>query len=89
MLNRYGGSAEPLRAQLPAPPRRPPTPADAALADRCDQLARLVARKGRGYEDLVCTQECGNTKYAFLFGGPGAEYYAWRRAEYQAAAAKR
>jgi G patch domain-containing protein 1 len=83
MLSRggVGGSS------APPPPPAPPPPADEELVKRCDTLADFVARNGPGFEDLARARQRDDPRFAFLFGGPGAEYYAWRCSQLRAAPA--
>jgi G patch domain-containing protein 1 len=73
------------RAGGPPPPPPPPPPADAELALRCDTLAAFVARNGASFEELARTRQRDDPRFAFLFGGLGAEYYAWRCMQLRAA----
>lgn len=66
---------------------RPPLPTDAELVRRCDTLAAFVARNGPEFEELARKRQATDPRFAFLFGGPGAEYYAWKRATLGAVAA--
>jgi G patch domain-containing protein 1 len=71
----------------PPPPPPPPPPADEELVKRCDTLADFVARNGPGFEELARGRQRDDPRFAFLFGGPGAEYYAWRCSQLRAAPA--
>jgi G patch domain-containing protein 1 len=68
----------------PPPPPPPAPPADAELAARCDTLAVFVARNGPSFEDLARQRQRTDARFSFLFGGEGAEYYAWRCAQLRA-----
>jgi G patch domain-containing protein 1 len=72
------GGSRPPTAGGPLPPPPPPPPTDTELALRCDTLAVFVARNGASFEELARTRQRDDPRFGFLFGGPGAEYYAWR-----------
>jgi hypothetical protein len=62
-----------------APVAEAPPPADPALAQAIDTLARFVNRLGLTFEELVRDQQARNPKYSFLTGGAGSDYYEWRK----------
>jgi G patch domain-containing protein 1 len=78
LLRNDGSRAQPVE--------KPPTPTDAELVRRCDTLAAFVARNGLEFEALARQRQASDPRFTFLFGGPGADYYLWRRATLGAAA---
>lgn len=63
-------------AQPPA--KQVPPPEDEALRKTIDAMAPFVARNGAAFEALAARQNARDNRFAFLQGGPGAEYYRWR-----------
>ncbi len=53
-------------------------PATPALKQAIDSLAFFVARDGVVFEDMARQRQLRGGQYAFLSGGEGADYYAWK-----------
>lgn len=58
-------------------PQFAPHPPDGDFHKRIYKLAEFVLKNGAAFEQMMRQREHQNPAYAFLFGGPGAEYYAW------------
>ena len=43
-----------------------------------DAMAPFVARNGAAFEALAVRRNARDSRFGFLKGGPGAEYYRWR-----------
>lgn len=56
-------------------------PEDEELRRRIETLAAFVANSGDKLEEIARERNKGNPEFGFLFGGPGKEYYAWKRSE--------
>ena len=41
-------------------------------------MAPFVARNGAAFEALAVRRNAKDSRFGFLTGGPGAEYYRWR-----------
>ena len=59
------------------PPPFACAPDDQALSTRITKLAEYYTRNGPAFEELLKSKQKDNPEYAFLFGGPGCEFYAW------------
>ncbi|KAJ0106198.1 hypothetical protein Patl1_18920 [Pistacia atlantica] len=71
---------------LPPPP---PIPPEGKVVQKIEELCKLIAKNGLGYEDFVRRNESGNSEFQFLFAGdPGSEaaiaheYYLWMKKKY-------
>ena len=53
-------------------------PDDAELRKTIEAMAPFVARNGPAFEALAAKLNASKPAFAFLRGGPGAEYYRWR-----------
>ena len=65
-------------ASAPREPVAPPS--DPELRRRCDTLAAFCARNGPSFEAMARKRQGGDPRFAFLFRGEGADYYASLRA---------
>jgi len=78
VVGRASATPTPPAPTLGGPP--PPPPADAARRRFVDVTAHFVAKNGPSFETLARERQRGDAKFAFLFGGAGSAYYAWRLA---------
>lgn len=60
-----------------APPKADP-PGDPKVQKTIDSLAVFVARNGPGFEAIAKERNAFDSKFNFLSGGLGAQYYKWR-----------
>ncbi|GAQ77979.1 hypothetical protein KFL_000060440 [Klebsormidium nitens] len=56
-------------------------PDDEELQKRIETLAAFVANSGEKLEEIARERNKGSPEFGFLFGGPGKEYYAWKKSE--------
>ena len=61
-----------------APAREVPPPEDGDLRKMIEAMAPFVARNGAAFEALAVRRNARDSRFGFLKGGPGAEYYRWR-----------
>ncbi|XP_008785609.2 uncharacterized protein LOC103704197 isoform X1 [Phoenix dactylifera] len=76
-----------VTGDLPPPP---PKPVEEEVVRNIEVLCQFIAKVGPEFENLACTKEAGNPKFAFLFGGaPGSaaavgyEYFQWVKRKYR------
>ena len=55
-----------------------PPPEDGDLRKMIEAMAPFVARNGAAFEALAVRRNARDSRFGFLKGGPGAEYYRWR-----------
>ncbi|KAJ6827811.1 uncharacterized protein M6B38_365130 [Iris pallida] len=67
----------------------PPKPADKEVVRNIEVLCDFIVKVGPHFENLARTNEAGNPRFAFLFGGePGSaaaighEYFQWMKRKY-------
>jgi RNA recognition motif-containing protein len=61
----------------PVPEVGPPPNKDVAFV--IEQLATFVHRLGSAFEEKVKDVQKANPRFEFLFGGPGHDYFEWRK----------
>ena len=70
------GSAARTNSQAPAQSAAAPT--DATILRNINTLARYVSKNGPGFEQIARVRNAADPSFAFLRGGEGAAYYAWK-----------
>ena len=53
-------------------------PTDATILRNINTLARYVSKNGPGFEQIARVRNAADPSFAFLRGGEGAIYYAWK-----------
>uniref|UniRef100_A0A914V3Q6 SURP motif domain-containing protein n=1 Tax=Plectus sambesii TaxID=2011161 RepID=A0A914V3Q6_9BILA len=65
----------------------PPPPLDDEQRNIIDKLAVFVVKNGTEFEEMTRQKQANNPRFAFLFGGEHSQYYQYRLACENAAAA--
>lgn len=78
VLKPIGGLDDGSEARL-APVAEVAPPANKEIAQAIDELAKFVHRLGPAFEEKVKDNQKANPRFEFLFGGPGVDYYEWRK----------
>ena len=58
-------------------PRPTAPPSDPEVASTIKKLAEYVHKNGADFERMMKEKQTENTKFSFLFGGDGHDYYCW------------
>jgi hypothetical protein len=70
-----GGAGAAAPWEQPVAPT--PPPADEQAANTIRKLAGYVIKNGADFERMMKDKQSNNTKFSFLFGGEGFDYYRW------------
>eukprot|EP00958_Prasinococcus_capsulatus_P020047 scaffold2552_cov380-Prasinococcus_capsulatus_cf.AAC.29 len=78
LASSLAGAAAAVASASAAPPATARPPDDEGSRKAIDTLAAFVAKNGRAFEALARDRQGKDPKFAFLFGGRGANYYEWK-----------